>query len=150
MSIRAINWARDVCQKIDAPSNHRLALVMIALHHHEKTGHCFPSYDTLADACGFSRRKVIDLVFDLEKNGLIIRQKRRVGAHQGSNHFVLFGCPSSAKWADARVHKKAPCESANGGTLTRVQTGAPDKDSYIKGEEAQARMRVIAGGRTHA
>lgn len=150
MSIRAINWAREVCQRIDAPSKHRLVLFMIGMHHNEKTGECFPSYDTLADACGFSRRKVIDLVFDLEQNGLLFRQKRRIGAHQGSNHFVLFGRPKATKWTDARVHKIAPCKSANGGTLTRVQTGAPDKDCSNTGEEAQARLRVISGGRSHA
>ena len=147
MSIRAINWAREVSERIDVPSRHRLALLMIALHHHDKTGDCFPSYETIATACGFSRRKLIDLVADLESNGLIIRQKRRKGAHQGSNHYVLFGRPASKKWVPSRVHKKAPCESANGGTLSRVQTGAPDRD-WLKGEEDQARsLRVVSGGR---
>ena len=116
MSIRAVNWARTVCEQIDAPSKHRLALVMIALHHHDKTGACFPSYDTVATACGFSRRKLIDLVADLEANGLLIRQKRRNGAHQGSNHFVLFGRPATPKWTQPRVQDSTPCESANGGT----------------------------------
>jgi biotin operon repressor len=125
LSIRAINWAREVCERIGAPSKHRLVLLMLALHHHDKTGECFPSYETIAKACGFSRRSVIDLVSDLETNGLLVRQKRRDGGHQGSNHYVLFGRPSGKKWIAARVHKTTPCESANGGTLSRVQTGAP-------------------------
>ena len=147
MSIRAINWAREVCERIEAPSRHRLALVMIALHHHDKTGDCFPSYDTIAAACGFSRRKLIDLVADLEANGLIIRQKRRNGAHQGSNHYVLFGRPAGKKWKPARVHKKAPCESANGGTLSRVQTGAPDRDWLNRGKDPASNLKVVNGGR---
>lgn len=144
MSIRAINWALDVCERIEAPARHRHVLLVLSIHHHEKSGNCFPAYDTLANACGFSRRKVIDLIADLEANGLIIRQKRRVGAFQGSNHFVLFGMPIGKKWSETRVQKKAPCESANGGTLTRVQTGAPDKDWYIKGGQAKG-LRVIGG-----
>lgn len=146
MSIRAINWAREVCERIGAPSKHRLALVMIALHHHDKTGDCFPSYETIASACGFSRRKLIDIVADLEANGLLIRQKRRTGATQGSNHYVLFGQPKAPKWQPTRVHHTAPCESANGGTLTRVQTGAPDRDSNIIGDP-QAKRLVVVGGR---
>ena len=150
MSIRAINWAREVCERIGAPAKHRLALVMIALHHHDKTGECFPSYETVATACGFSRRKLIDLVAELELNGLIIRQKRRTGAHQGSNHYVLFGRPAGKKWVPARVHKSTPCEGANGGTLTRVQTGAPDRDCSYKGETQASGFRVVSGGRAHA
>jgi len=130
MSIRAINWARDVGKRIGIPSRHRLALLTLAAHHHDKTGECFPSYETIADEVGCSRRKLIDLVSDLEANGLIVRQKRRTNGHQGSNQFVLFGRPVASSWRPARVNKKAPCESANGGTLTRVQTGAPDRDWY--------------------
>lgn len=146
MSIRALNWAREVCQRIDAPSKHRLTLLMICMHHHDKTGECFPSYETIADCCGFSRRKVIDLVAEIEANGLIFRQKRRIGGHQSSNHFVLFGRPVSQNWQDTRVQKKAPCESANGGTLPRVQTGAPDRDCSINDASASA-FKVIGGGR---
>ena len=146
MSIRAINWARQICESIEAPSRHRLALFIIAMHHHDRTGECYPSYETIAKACGFSRRKVIDLVADLEANGLVIRQQRRVKGHQGSNHFVLFGRPKGKKWEQARVHKKAPCESANGGTLPRVQTGAPNRDWYSKGETRANGLKVVAGG----
>ena len=150
MSIRAINWAREVCERVNAPSKHRLTLLIIALHHHEKTSECFPSYETIASATGISRRKVIDLVFDLEQNGLLIRQKRRRDGHQGSNNFVLFGQPNGGKWTPARVHKTTPCESANGGTLTRVQTGAPDRDCSYKGESQARDFRVLNGGRARA
>jgi hypothetical protein len=150
MSIRAINWAREVCERIDAPSKHRLALFIIAMHHHDKTGECFPSYDTIAKGCGFSRRKLIDLVADLEENGLIVRQSRRVQGHQGSNHFVLFGRPAGNRWRAARVQKKAPCESANGGTLPRVQTGAPDRDCLYRGATQASGLRVLNGGRARA
>jgi len=147
MSIRAINWAREVCERINVPSRHRLALVMISLHHHDKTGDCFPSYDTIAAACGFSRRKTIDLIADLEENGLLVRQKRRVSGRQGSNHLMLFGRPKASKWFSARVHKKAPCQSADGGTLARVQTGAPDRDWSNRDDDTCQNLRVVNGGR---
>ena len=135
MSIRAINWAREVAICIDMPSKHRLVLFMVCMHHHDKTGACFPSYETIAQATGFSRRKTIDLVADIEANGLIARQLRRVDGRQSSNNFMLFGRPAAPKWRPSRVHKSAPCQSANGGTLARVQTGAPDRDySTTKGE----------------
>ena len=146
MSIRAINWAREVCERIAAPSKHRLALFVIAMHHHDKTGECYPSYDTVALACGFSRRKLIDLVADLEDNGLLIRHKRRAGGHQGSNHYVLFGRPKALKWVPTRVHKKAPCESANGGTQPRVPPFAHDRDWFLGDEGPSQVVRLVAGG----
>lgn len=145
MSIRAINWAREVCERIDVPPGERMILWAIALHHHDKTGECFPSYDTIAKATGFQRRKVVYAVRDLEANGLLITQQRRVNGHQGSNNFVLFGHPSGPRWRNSRVHKKAPCESAPECTLTRVHRSAPDRDCiYIKG---QASGLKIVGGR---
>lgn len=154
MSIRAINWAREVCKRLAAPSRHRLVLFTIAAYHHDKTGACFPSYQTLAEETGFSRRKIIDLVADIEANGLLFRQKRRANGHQGSNQFVLFGRPSGDTWRARRVHKNTPCESANGGTLPRVQTGAPDRDWYNRPPPPASEVvpfpasnRIAGGGR---
>lgn len=146
MSIRAVNWAIDVCARIGTPPGERLVLLVIAKHHNDKTGACFPSYDTIAEQTGFKRRKVIYSVADLEANGLIFTQDRRVGGHQGSNNFVLFGRPSSAVWAATRVHHKAPCESAPQCTQTRVHPSAPDRDWYNKGAAAAAKLRLVAGG----
>ena len=148
MSIRAINWASEVCERISAPSAHRFTLMVICTFHHDKTGECFPAYDTIAKRTGYSRRKVIGLVADIEANGLIVRQKRRVGGMQGSNHFVLFGRPAGDKWVTTRVHNSTLCQSANGGTLTRVQTGAPDRDYLYRPKEAQANgLKIVIGGR---
>jgi hypothetical protein len=147
MSIRALNWAIDVCARMDAPPKCRIVLFVIASHHHDKTGACFPSYDTIAEKTGYRRRGVIDIVAEIEANGLLIRQKRRSDGHQSSNQFVLFGRPAGAKWDVSRVQKKAPCESADGGTLPRVRTGAPDRDWLYKGEAPAKNLRVLTGGR---
>lgn len=150
MSIRAVIWARDVCARIDVPPAERLLLIAIATYHHDKTGDCFPSYETLAEATGWKKRAVILMANRLEENGLIIRQKRRVGAHQGSNHIVLFGRPVAEKWRASRVHKKAPCESAPGCTLTRVHRDAPDREDNILGISQASGLVVLDGGRKHA
>jgi hypothetical protein len=145
MSIRAVNWALDVCASMDAPPKCRIVLLVIAAHHHDKTGACFPSYDTIAEKSGYRRRGVIDIVAEIEENGLLFRQSRRVDGHQSSNQFVLFGRPIGRKWKVCRVQKKAPCESADGGTLPRVRTGAPDRDYLYKGKAAAKNLRIVGG-----
>jgi hypothetical protein len=149
MSIRAINWALEVCARIDAPPKHRIILFVIATHHHDKTGDCFPSYETIGHKSGYRRRSVIDVVSDLEANGLIVRQKRRVDGHQSSNQFLLFGRPVAKKWRATRVHHTTPCESADGGTLPRVQTGAPNRDWLYKGKAQANELRVLTGGKNN-
>lgn len=149
MSIRAVNWAKDVCARIGVPPQERLILFVICFHHHDKTGECFPSYETISEMTGYRRQRVIEGVNALELNGLVIRQKRRVGGHQGSNHFVLFGRPAATEWQPARVQKKGPCKSTHGGTQPRVRTGGPDREyntSKGAGPESVA-LKVIAGGR---
>lgn len=143
MSIRAINWARDVGKSIGIPSRHRLALLTLAAHHHDKTGSCFPSYDTIADEVGCNRRKAMELVSDLEANGVIIRQSRRRGQRQGSNQYVLFGRPASERWAVVRVHPSAPSEDFSGckkkhpeDEFLRVHPSAPDRDWYTTPSDA--------------
>lgn len=151
MSIRAVLWARDVCVRFDVPPSERLILFAIAMHHHDKTGECFPAYDTLSDHTGFSKRRVIYGVADLVANGLIVTQTRRVKGHQGSNHFVLFGMPKGHKWATTRVHKKAPCESEQSCTLPRVHARAPDREEpYYRGEAQAKKLRVVNGGLSDA
>ena len=148
MSVRAMVWARDIAARIDVPPAERLLLLVIATYHHDKTGECFPSYDTLAENTGWKRRAVILMTGRLEANGLLFRQQRRVGGHQGSNNFVLFGRPAGNKWQASRVHKKAPCESARGCTLPRVHGDAPDREVITtKGAgPGPTALKIIRGG----
>lgn len=143
MSIRAINWARELGARIGMPQRHRFVLMMICFYHHDKTGECFPSYETIAKSCGFSRRKVIDLVSDIEKNGLIVKHHRRVDNQQSSNSFVLFGTPNSSVWVDVGVHKKAPPPSAPVCTLVGVPPFAHDKACLHK----RIPSKAVGGGR---
>lgn len=123
MSIKAIRWAYSLFEVIDIPPQERAVLVVLCYHHHDKTGECYPSYDTIALLSGYRRRRVIEAVKNLKEWGLIRTQKRRVKGHQGSNQFLLFG----AMKRGTRVQTGAPSQSAQKSTLARVQTGAPDR-----------------------
>lgn len=149
MSIRATLWARDVCALLDAPADCRLFMLALALRHHDKTGECFPSYETISDDTGIPRRRIITVAKECAYNGIVIIQPRRVRGHQGSNQFVLFGRPAFSKWSKSRVRKKALWQSADGGTLARVRTGAPDREELTtKGAVPEPwQPSVIAGGR---
>lgn len=134
MSIHAINWCRKIGKTLNIPSDHRHALLCICCHHNDKTGACFPSHKTIGEEIGMCRRKVVGLVNDLEANGIISTTKRRVGGHQGSNQYTLYGAPVAAKWVP-RVQNSTPCESATVCTLPRVHTGAHDRNLSTKTQE---------------
>lgn len=143
MSIKAINWARAICADIGAPPKHRLVLLVICIHHNDKTGQCFPSYETIANSTGFRRRGVIDIVKELEDNGLLTKRMRRENGHQGSNSYVLFGRPTAAKWVSSRVQKKATCKSATTSTQGSVLTGAPDRNYTSKESGSEDRLANV-------
>lgn len=139
MSIKAIRWAYGLFEVVDIPPQERSVLVALCYHHHDKTGECYPSYDTLALLSGYRRRRVIEAVKNLKEWGLIRTQKRRVGGHQGSNQFLLFGAMKRA----ARVQTGAPSQSAQKSTLPRVQTGAPDRGNIYTSDFASGDVVVF-------
>lgn len=94
MSIRALNWATKALDEFDLGSLERLALVILAYCHNEKTDACFPSYQTLARRMGCSRTSAIKAVKGLQRSGLIQVNARRDGNRQGSNQYALFRSPA--------------------------------------------------------
>ena len=152
MSIRAIDWALKVSQSLGIPTGTRMTLLALAYHHHDRTGACFPSYDTLAAETGQSRRKVIVDVGDLEANGLATRRRRRVDGHQGSNQVELFGSPNWPTWRQRRVQETGGCEGAPGDTQARVNGGAPDKELLTNKDLARRgpKKRAPGTGGRHA
>lgn len=131
MSIRAINWAVEVSIRIGIPANKRLTLWAIAHHHYDKTGECYPSYETIARQAGCSRRKAIYDVQEFEFNGLLVRQKRSNGDGLTSNNYLLFGRPKFGRWKPLVVQGGAPRvvqQRAPRETPGVVQQSAPDRD----------------------
>ena len=64
----AINTLLHVLTNSKAKKSHRLVLIEIA-NHTNKEGLAWPSYQTLANKTGLTRRRVIDLVADLAAVG---------------------------------------------------------------------------------
>ena len=61
----------------------------------------WPSYATLANEIGISRRQAVNVVRELERHGLVIVERRR----SGSNHYRL---PSHHPWAKSAGENIAP------------------------------------------
>lgn len=130
MSVRAMKWAYDLYARVKIEPPERAVLNALCFCHHDKTGDCFPSYDTLSNMTGYRRRRVIEAVNELRRIGVIEVRQRRVNGHQGSNHFVLFRDSEVIEEPPTRVHKKAPCKSADGSTLPRVPPWDHDRGIY--------------------
>jgi|AntAceMinimDraft_12_1070368.scaffolds.fasta_scaffold132754_1 biotin operon repressor len=111
MSIDAINWAYRSFKSLSIPGSERLVLITICHRHHHKTNDCYPSYETISDACGLSRRQVMRSVKNLEEWGFIKIEKRSIKGRQTSNQYVLFGAP------------KAKAKPRRGVTLTPPHDG---------------------------
>ncbi|OMH30674.1 helix-turn-helix domain-containing protein [Tersicoccus sp. Bi-70] len=79
MSIQATSWALYSVDGL-APAQ-RLILLVLADHAHNDGTAAFPSYATIADAVGLSRRQVMRQVLELETLGLIRRGDQRHVAH---------------------------------------------------------------------
>jgi hypothetical protein len=59
----------------------------------------------------------------------------RMAGIRGAITLLLFGQPAANKPVVTRVQKKAPCESAELGTQSRVRTGAPDRKYILLGKK---------------
>lgn len=144
MSIHAINWSRKVCQTLSVPPHHRHLLITLACFHNDKTGQCDPSYSTLAKEMGYRERKVISLMKDLERSGLLMVWPRFIKGKQTSNEYILFGTPLSKKW-QVGVHHTTPLRHVQGGTHGGVFTGAPNRGLSSMDEKAHTKKATTNG-----
>lgn len=119
MSNRAVKWAFET----DVPGTLKLVLVALAHCHNGKTGQCNPRIETLAGMVGRSIRPVQYALKELETLGYIHRARRRKGARQASNHYVLAldgvvfqGAKNSRLKGQEKCRKQHP-ESAENSTL---------------------------------
>lgn len=132
MSWRAIRWAMGAMQEARLSSVQRLVLITLAYHHHDKTGACTPSVETLAGETGLSRRAVQLATKELANTGMITLTARSVHGIQTSNQHDLFGsikgrtkCTrGGARNGIAGVHQVHPnlsnLHQAEGSNITRL------------------------------
>lgn len=71
--------------------NHGRKLVLIKLADNANDeGECFPSYQTIADACEMSRRSVITHIADLEAMGFLTKEERKRGSAYNINSSNIY------------------------------------------------------------
>ena len=76
MSIEAMVSVLNIGPNPDLGASERLLLIVLANYANE-TKECWPSYDTLADKCGVSRRTIIRTMVRLIALGAVARKPRR-------------------------------------------------------------------------
>lgn len=122
-----MKWAFDVSTQHGLNQTHRLVLLALSYHHHQKTDECYPDLETIASYAGLSTRRARSATHALESMGLIRIRNRFVGGHQRSNQYDLF-----RKFrADVRVRAKTGFRADGGGTpnvnVRADAAASPDK-----------------------
>ncbi|MBK5926863.1 helix-turn-helix domain-containing protein [Rhodobaculum claviforme] len=159
MSVRAYKWVHSLLPILDLPPTERCVLLVLAFHHNDQTGECFPAMKTIAGHCGVGERRARQAVQLLAAWRIIKVRRGGTAAGNASNRYTLFGTPRRPKESGKRMPvsgagkpaQKSRFQSGSGLPDSNRQTGADDRDWYSKGEEAQANgasgLRVVNGGR---
>lgn len=141
MSFHAMGWA---ARQTGLSPTHKLVLIMLAERADRDTDVAFPSYATMAEDCGLSRRACINAIRWLAENGYISAETREKNGRHSSNAYRMHcGKPANlgAKSSGERGalvndvhHKTKPCgeRGAPGGergALPGSERGAPEQVS---------------------
>ena len=132
-----MKWAADILCAHDLTATQRLVLVCLANHHHNGTGACFPSMDSIGLFAGVSERRARTAVSALVKMGLITRRKRVTFRGQSSNQYDLFG-------RIKRADKKSRAREDASVRASGVTPASGDKEVSLTDNQAR-RFRVIGG-----
>jgi hypothetical protein len=119
---------------------------VLAYYSDNKTQSAWPSFQTIADKSGMSRRKAIEVINQLEKLGLIYIERR--GDKRKTNKIWLLAPDQWTGAQDALVEpasaQGAP-DKCTGCTSTSAQ-GAPEQDSTtILNNKTDADVAVVGG-----
>lgn len=107
-----MNWAFHQIEKHELNASQRLIILALAHRHHNVTGNCTPSGETIAKMTGLSKRRVQMNVGVLNEKQLVSVVKRFKKGFQLSNQYELLG-----------VTKKTPLSKLMG-----VTGKSPDKE----------------------
>jgi hypothetical protein len=118
MSILATNAVLRLFQDGKLSHQQRLLLLLLAHFHHDSTGECTPSIETLARQSGLSDRRVQLNIRALEKLGALVVCKRFNSGWQIANRYDLTG-----------VTKKAGRRGVTGVSPNRDGTSIPTVDA---------------------
>lgn len=124
--------------KTAAPSNAAWQVMMIlAYHHHSKTGRCFPSYERMAEETGLAKSSVTRGVKELAAAGLIeVVKGRRAGTFNAPNSYKLLFL----------THQKLLTPKDRRSSADDVPTTRPDREptSTLRSEVGMAPKRKRA------
>jgi len=138
MSIEALNWAERAMATLIIPSTDRHVLRVLCYRHNKKTGACYPSIQTIANATGYSERCIHNSIKRLCGWGLISIKRRFLNGQQASNQYFLFGVPKvSAASIDVTsgVHVSLPPRGAPDAPPP-MSSDAPNKEGIYTTSEA--------------
>lgn len=156
MSTRAMNWALEAGQAARLNTCERLVLMLLAHHHHDKTGACWPAVATLADKSGLTERSVQMQLRKLEARGLITVTTRTVHGRQTSNQYDLFGKPGGAASVTPKPKRRGepsftpeqPARGERGGTPQDgrgVNPRSPNREYIPMGDDQTADVIRFTG-----
>jgi len=149
MSVRAINWAIALRGVSGAQKS---VLFVLAYHHNDKSGRCYPSAETIAVEAGLSIRATRKAIADMARAGLIRIINRTASGKKLSNEYHLFDAKKAVAKPGLDVH--------DGSNLVvhvvHVSRPAPRAHKHeeiplylteAKTEPAKASLRVLDGCR---
>lgn len=114
MSIQAVAWVLSQPGE-DLPGTARLVMISLANHADHKSGHCWPSYETIAKEAGCHERTVGRYLGALRRNGFIdLRQTvRKDGKFRSNDYWILFD-RKPGQW---RYYDREPASSDDENTV---------------------------------
>jgi len=104
MSVRAMTWAFEQ----PLAGNHKVVLLVLADHHEDERGLCWPSVGRIAARAYISESTVVRCLRDLEAGGYVTRQERFTT--EGRQMSTLYSLQVSVD-----VHRRAPLSADVGG-----------------------------------
>ncbi len=125
--------ANKIIQSFELTIYQKMVYIILCSHANQRKG-CFPSYTTIANECGCSRRKVIDTIGELEKTGYIIinHRKDKSGKHKSNDYEIVVD--NSADGAYSASHSESYALPNSESPASNSECGAPElyKDNNIK------------------
>lgn len=154
MSGAVTTWAWAQSERAPSPSA-LLVLLRLADHAHDD-GKCWPSQATIAKKIGLSERCVRDALKALEEAGLIVRERRNIGAERTSDMIILvltetilFADQPANSVVDTnrQILPKRPAKSAG---KTSIEPSKKRSAARTRGSRLAADWVLPDEGRAHA
>lgn len=114
MSVKAMTWAFEQ----PLAGNHKVVLLVLADHHDDERGICWPSVGRIASRAHISESTVVRCLRDLEVGGYLTRQERF--STEGRQMSTLYGLQVSV---DVRRCPPLPADVGGGCQIDRAVTG---------------------------